>query len=130
VAELAVLDQAIGEALAARRVVEELQRARTGGDAPEETEVVGDRPAGWIGHEPEIDPSGVGRDFCVGLDRATGCNCGTHQLLSELVKARSHPGEQGEHGVRPEAGAASGAARRTRAHPPTLAGVVQVEEHD
>jgi hypothetical protein len=98
VAELAVLDQAVGEIIAARRVVEELQRARPGGYAPEEAEVAGDWLAGWIGHEPEVDPPGVGRDLRVGLDRAARCDRGTHHLLSKLVEARPHPGERGEHG--------------------------------
>jgi len=70
VAELAVLGQAVGEIIAARRVVEELQRARSGGNAPEKAEVARDRLTGWIGHEPKVDPSGVGRDLRVGLDRA------------------------------------------------------------
>jgi hypothetical protein len=85
VAELAVLDQTAGQLVAARRVVEELERTRAGGDEPEQTEVVRYR-RGASRAEPEINPAGVGGDLGVGLDGAAGRQRGADQLLAELIE--------------------------------------------
>jgi len=89
-----VLDQAARELVAARRVVEELERAWAGGDPPEQSEAVRHRREGRVGSEPQIDPAGVGRDLGVGLDRATPRDRGANHLLAELIEPRArHRGE-------------------------------------
>jgi hypothetical protein len=92
-----MLDQAGGELVAARRVVEELERTRTARDAPQHTEVIGHRAARRIGHEPEVDPAGIGGDLRVGLDGTAGLERGADHLLAELIEPGAHL--RGDHGM-------------------------------
>src|SRR5215470_13615686 len=88
--ELAVLDQAGGEFAAARRVVEELERARATRDAPQYTKLIGHRLARGIGHEPEIDPARICWDLRVCLDGTAGLERSADHLLAELIEPSAH----------------------------------------
>jgi len=97
-----VLDQAAGELVAARRVVEELERAGAGGDPPEQAEAVRDRREGRVGREPQIDPAGIGRDLGVGLDGTAPRDRGANHLLAELIEPGAR--HRSENDTRPSPG--------------------------
>jgi len=59
--------------------------------------MIGDRLARRIGHEPEINPAGIGRDLCVRLDGTAGLERGADQLLAKLLEARAH--QRADHGM-------------------------------
>lgn len=99
-AELAVLDEAVGERFSARRPVKQLERARVAGQRTEQPEVVGHRRERRIGNEPQIDPAGVGGHFGVGLDRAAGRESRADHLLAENIERGAHRGEDGDAGTR------------------------------
>src|SRR5882672_3410511 len=96
VAELAVLDHARGELIATGRVVEKLERARAAGHAAEQAEVLRTPHVAQVRREPQIDPTGVGRDLRVGLDGTVTLERVAHHLLSELIEPGArHRGDDG-----------------------------------
>ena len=93
--ELAVLDQAPGKLVATGRIVEELERDRAAGDAPQETEMLGRRRAHLVGCDPDIDATRVGRNLCVRLHGAVAFEQIANHLLAEPIVPRTH--HRGDH---------------------------------